>query len=104
MGRGMQLSRRSFVGGLGLAVLYPRLAVGETSADGFQILRAQKYVAELLENAEIKTLIWRFSIEETTTMLRARQGSELKVRIINDLDREIWFHWFGVRGPSDLMT
>ena len=104
MGRGMQLSRRGFVGALGLAALCPRLAVGETSADGFQILRAQKYVAELLENTEIKTLLWRFSIEERTTVLRAKQGSELKVRIINDLDREIWFHWFGVRGPSDLMT
>ena len=76
----------------------------KTSADGFQILRAQKYVAELLENTEIKTLLWRFSIEEKATVLRAKQGSELKVRIVNDLDREIWFHWFGVRGPSDMMT
>jgi FtsP/CotA-like multicopper oxidase with cupredoxin domain len=100
----MQLSRRSFIGALGLAAVYPRMAVGETSADGFQILRAQKYVAEILENTEVKTLLWRFSIEERTTVLRARQGSELKVRIINGLEREIWFHWFGVRGPSDLMT
>ncbi|MGB8316150.1 MAG: multicopper oxidase family protein, partial [Aestuariivirga sp.] len=37
-------------------------------------------------------------------MLRAKQGSELKVRIVNQLDREIWFHWFGVRGPSEMMT
>ncbi len=37
-------------------------------------------------------------------MLRARQGSELKVRIVNNLEREIWFHWFGVRGPSEMMT
>ena len=104
MGREMQLSRRGFVGALGLAAAYPRMAVGETSADGFQILRAQKYVAELLENTEIKTLLWRFSIEEKATVLRAKQGSEFKVRIINDMDREIWFHWFGVRGPSDMMT
>ena len=26
------------------------------------------------------------------------------MRIINELDSEIWFHWFGVRGPSDMMT
>ncbi len=100
----MQLSRRGFIGALGLAAVCPRMAVAETSADGFQILRAQKYVAELLENTEVKTLLWRFSIEETATVLRAKQGSEFKVRIVNDLDREIWFHWFGVRGPSDLMT
>ena len=80
------------------------MTAAETSADGFQILRAQKYVAELLENTDIKTLLWRFSIEERVTVLRARQGSELKVRIVNNLEREMWFHWFGVRGPSELMT
>jgi FtsP/CotA-like multicopper oxidase with cupredoxin domain len=37
-------------------------------------------------------------------VIRARQGEELKLRFINDLDREIWLHFFGVRGPSDLMT
>ena len=100
----MQLSRRGFIWTVGWAVAHPRMAAAEESADGFQVLRAQKYVAELLENTEIKTLLWRFSIEEKATVLRAKQGSELKVRIVNDLDREIWFHWFGVRGPSDLMT
>ena len=100
----MQFSRRGFIGAAGLAAMCPRMAVAEASADGFQILRAQKYVAELLENTEIKTLLWRFSIEQKATVLRAKQGSELKVRIVNGLDREIWFHWFGVRGPSDMMT
>jgi FtsP/CotA-like multicopper oxidase with cupredoxin domain len=104
MGLGMQLSRRGFVGALGLAVARPRMAIAEESADGFHVLRAQKYVAELLENTDIKTLLWRFSIEERVTALRARQGSELKVRIVNNLEREIWFHWFGVRGPSEMMT
>jgi FtsP/CotA-like multicopper oxidase with cupredoxin domain len=104
MGLGMQLSRRGFIGAVGLALSRPLLVAAEESADGFQILRAQKYVAELLENTEIKTLLWRFSIEEKATVLRARQGSELKVRIVNDLDREIWFHWFGMRGPADMMT
>ncbi len=104
MGPGMQLSRRGFIGAVGLAVCRPSLAAAEISADGFQILRAQKYVAELLDNSEIKTLLWRFSIEEKATVLRATQGSELKVRIFNDLDSEIWFHWFGVRGPSEMMT
>ena len=104
MGPGMQLSRRGFVGALGLALARSRMALAEESADGFQVLRAQKYVGELLENTDIKTLLWRFSIEERVTVLRAKQGSELKVRIVNNLEREIWFHWFGVRGPSELMT
>ena len=104
MGPGMQLSRRGFVGALGLAFAGPRMVAAEESGDGFQVLRAQEYVAELLENTDIKTLLWRFSIEEKVSVLRAKQGSELKVRIINNLDREIWFHWFGVRGPSEVMT
>ena len=104
MGRGMQLSRRGLIGAVGWVIAHPRMVAAEESADGFQILRAQKYVAELLENTDIKTLLWRFSIEEKATVLRARQGSELKVRIVNNLDGEIWFHWFGVRGPSDMMT
>ena len=104
MGPGMQLSRRGFIGALGLAIARPRLAAAEISADGFQILRAQEYDAELLENQTIKTPVWRFSTEEKVTMLRAKQGEEIKVRIANILDREIWFHWFGVRGPSEMMT
>ena len=104
MGPGMQVSRRGFVGALGLAVARSRMAFAEESTDGFQVLRAQEYVAELLENTDIKTVLWRFSIEERVTVLRARQGSEFKVRIVNDLDREIWFHWFGVRGPFEMMT
>ena len=100
----MQLSRRGFVGAIGLALARPRMALAEESADGFQVLRAQKYVGELLENTDIKTLLWRFSIEEKVTVVRAKQGSELKVRIVNNLEREIWFHWFGVRGPSEMMT
>ena len=37
-------------------------------------------------------------------VIRARQGRELKLRFINDLPQEIWLHFFGVRGPSELMT
>ncbi len=100
----MQFSRRGFVGGLGLAAVCPRLVLAEESAGGFQILRAQRREAELLESPEIKTPVWSFSADTQTTVLRARQGAELKVRIVNELERDIWFHWFGVRGPSEMMT
>ena len=104
MGPGMQISRRGFVGAVGLALARPRMVVAQESIDGFQTLRAQKYDAVLLENTAVKTSLWRFSTDEKITVLRARQGEELKVRIVNGLEREIWFHWFGVRGPSELMT
>ena len=104
MGPGMEISRRGFVGAVGLALARPRMVVAQESIDGFQTLRAQKYDAVLLENKAVKTSLWRFSTDEKITVLRARQGEELKVRIVNGLEREIWFHWFGVRGPSELMT
>jgi FtsP/CotA-like multicopper oxidase with cupredoxin domain len=104
MGPGMQLSRRGFVGVFSLAVACPRLVLAAESADGFQILRAQRQDAELLESMDVKTPVWSFSVDAKATVLRAKQGSELKVRIVNQLDREIWFHWFGVRGPSEMMT
>ena len=100
----MRFSRRKFCGALGLMVAAPRFSFAEDSADGFHVLRAQVHDEELLGSPEVKTLTWVFSIEEKTTVVRARQGEEFKVRIVNMLDREIWFHWFGVRGPSDLMT
>ena len=104
MGLGMHISRRSFVGAVGLALARSRMVVAQESAYGFQILRAQKYDTALLENTTIKTSLWRFSVDEKISVLRARQDEEIKVRIVNALDREIWFHWFGVRGPSELMT
>ena len=104
MGLGMQLSRRVFVGALGLAAACPRVVVAEESSDGFQVLRAQRQDAELLESTDIKTPVWSFSADTKVAVLRAKQGNELKVRIVNQLDREIWFHWFGVRGPSEMMT
>jgi FtsP/CotA-like multicopper oxidase with cupredoxin domain len=99
----MQFSRRRFLGVLGSVGLAPRFAVGAPTADGFQILRAEARDVELLGSPGGKTQTWQFT-EDKFTLLRARQGEEFKVRIINALDREIWFHWFGIRGPSEMMT
>ncbi len=46
------------------------------------------------------TAAWTFS----ETVIRARQGQELKLRIVNELEWDIWLHWFGIRGPSEVMT
>ena len=100
----MQLSRRRFMCAFGFAVATRHFVAAEESADGFQILRAQKRDIALLENPDIKTLTWQFSAEGNATVLRARQGEEFRVRVINMLEGEIWFHWFGLRGPAELMT
>jgi FtsP/CotA-like multicopper oxidase with cupredoxin domain len=100
----MHLSRRRFLGAVGLAVAAPRFVLAEDSADGFHVLHAQKQDIALLENPELNTSTWQFSGHGKTTVLQAKQGGEFKARIVNMLDREIWFHWFGIRGPSELMT
>ena len=75
-----------------------------TSADGLQILRARKVNLFLMGPDRPPTAAWSFSEKGTPAILRARQGAEFKVRIVNEIGEDLWLHWFGVRGPSELMT
>lgn len=101
----MSFTRRQFVGcALALAGM-PRLAVAETlTADGFTELRLQPARLGLLEGGAGGTEAWLIGSGPGPAVIRARQGGELKLRLINVLDREVWLHFFGVRGPSELMT
>jgi FtsP/CotA-like multicopper oxidase with cupredoxin domain len=92
------------MGATGLALARPRFAHAEDVTKGFQTLRAHKVQAQLLQSPANKTETWQFSDDGKVTIVRATQGEEFGVKIINELDEEIWFHWFGVRGPSELMT
>ena len=95
----MALSRRDFLAVAGLAVARVP-AYAETSSDGFQVLRASKRKLPLLGGESPATDVWTFD----AAVIWARQGRELKLRVVNELDRDLWLHWFGVRGPSALMT
>lgn len=101
----MIISRRQFVGSaaalLGTATLCRAEAL---TADGFIEIRARRVPLNLLEGGGAKTGAWLLGGGPAPAVIRARQGQELKLRIINDLDREIWLHFFGIRGPSDVMT
>ncbi len=59
---------------------------------------------QLLEDDTGNTAAWSYSSGSEPAIIRAKQGVELKLRFINDLPQEIWLHFFGVRGPSALMT
>jgi FtsP/CotA-like multicopper oxidase with cupredoxin domain len=99
MGRGvMGLSRRSLL--WGVACLVARRAVAQTATGDFQILRAMRAKAPLMGEGIPATAVWTFD----KPVVSARQGEELRLRVFNDLDFEIWLHFFGVRGPSELMT
>ncbi len=101
----MPVTRREFMGSAVALAGMARLAVAQTlTADGFIELRAKQTRLGLLEDGAGQTEAWLLGSGPGPAVIRARQGQELKLRIINDLDREIWLHFFGVRGPSDLTT
>ncbi len=100
----MLLNRRQVLGtALGLAATR-QLAVAAETADGFTEIRAQAVTLHLLDDDSGETAAWGYSGGPEPAVIRARQGQELKLRFINDLPQEIWLHFFGVRGPSDVMT
>lgn len=101
----MTISRRQFLGSA--AVLLGSAALGHAgmlTADGFLEIRARPVDLGLLEGGGGETRAWLFGTGPEPAVIRARQGQELKLRFINQLDREIWLHFFGVRGPSSVMT
>ena len=97
----MKLNRRNVLAGA-MALSLPRFAVAQVA--GEVVLTADKSAMPILTQGGAKTPVWRFMKEQPIAVLHAKQGQELKGRIINHLDEEIWLHWFGVRGPSTMMT
>ena len=99
----MRLSRRNLLAGAASIAAFSR-SIHAKAAESVEILRAQKVSAKLMGSDGPATGLWTFGDAWPAPVLRARQGEELKTRFINELDREITLHWYGVRGPSDLMS
>jgi FtsP/CotA-like multicopper oxidase with cupredoxin domain len=97
------LSRRFFIAGMAGTLVVPRFVMAQ-SADGSVVLTAEKSEMQLLGSGGGKTPVWRFLKEAPMAVLHAKQGQEFKGKTINLLDEEIWLHWFGVRGKSEVMT
>ncbi|MGA7267070.1 MAG: multicopper oxidase family protein [Aestuariivirga sp.] len=98
----MSFTRRQILAAAAsLAVLVPGQA---PRADDFIELRARNAELGLLEGGAGKTGAWILGKGPAPAVIRAKQGQELKLRIFNELDNEIWLHFFGLRGPSELMT
>lgn len=101
----MMITRRQFMGGaLALAALSVPARAQVLTADGFIEIHARKVTLGLLEAGGGKTEAWLLGPGPGPAVIRATQGQPVKLRFINDLDREIWLHFFGVRGPTELMT
>jgi FtsP/CotA-like multicopper oxidase with cupredoxin domain len=104
-GSAMTLSRRRFLTCAAALAGLPRLSRAQSlTADGFLEIRAGRRRLGLLEGGAGQTEAWLLGAGPEPLVIRARQGQELRLRFINDLAQEVWLHFFGVRGPSDLMT
>ena len=93
-------TRRVFLAGLAAQALP---AVAQDAYVG-QMLVAEKTTSPLLGEGAPATSHWRFKSSGPQPILRAKQGQEVRFRVVNTLDETLWLHFFGVRGPSDMMT
>jgi FtsP/CotA-like multicopper oxidase with cupredoxin domain len=97
-------NRRQVVGGLAVAVgLSPSFGFAQENYAG-QYLTAAKISTALLGPESPPTEHWYFKTATSQPIIRAKQGEELRLRIFNELDEPLWLHFFGIRGPSDMMT
>jgi len=98
----MALSRRDLL--FSALAAAPGLANSAAAAPSFQRLDIQPGTLQLLMEGKPATTVWRFGDGSSLPVVRAKQGETLRLRFTNSLDREAWLHFFGVRGPSELMT
>jgi FtsP/CotA-like multicopper oxidase with cupredoxin domain len=69
-----------------------------------QHLTAAKTRSQLLGPESPPTDHWHFKTASNRPVIRARQGQELRLTVFNELDEPVWLHFFGVRGPTEMMT
>ena len=97
----MGIDRRMFVGAVAGLAVAPRMVVAQTQSG--ITLTAENATMALVKNSN-KTPVWRFEKNHTVAILRAKQGQPFEGQIVNMLDKELWLHWFGVRGDVKAMT
>jgi FtsP/CotA-like multicopper oxidase with cupredoxin domain len=97
------ITRRRILEATALSLAVPRYALAQEEYSG-QYIAAKKVSSRLLGPAGAATDHWRFNTGHDIAILRARQGQEVRFRLMNNLDESVWLHFFGVRGPSDMMT
>jgi len=100
----MILSRRLFVVGGGALIAAPHGLFAQATEEGVTVLTARPVAAQLMEPDRPATKLESLSGQWPPPVLRARQGEEMKIRFVNALDRPLALHWYGIRGPSDMMS
>jgi FtsP/CotA-like multicopper oxidase with cupredoxin domain len=93
------MHRRSFLSGLCAATAVPSIPAIAASPDGRQeiVLTAQTATADLLGAGEPATPVWTFNQTTPGPELRIRQGEEVRIRLVNQLEQATSVHWHGLR-------
>ena len=100
----MILSRRLFVAGGAALVAAPGRLFAQTTEDGVTILTARGVEGKLMEADRPAARLLSLAGTWPPPVFRARQGEEIKFRFVNELDQPLALHWYGIRGPSDMMS
>ena len=97
----MTFSRRSFVGLVSGAAMYPLLA--RPSYGLSQQRPTIRATAELTNFGDLARAseIWRFMDEQGQSLIKGVQGDMLDVSIQNDLPEPTSVHWHGLRVPNE---
>jgi FtsP/CotA-like multicopper oxidase with cupredoxin domain len=82
------------------AFALPPATAAKSAGDGDRILHARRGAATLRGKDAAPTPIWGYDGTTPGPTLRVRQGDELKVRLINQLDQATTIHWHGLRLPN----
>jgi FtsP/CotA-like multicopper oxidase with cupredoxin domain len=102
LARHFPMTRRRVLMGAGLtmaAAMLPKFGFGQ-AADGYRVLHARQGQARLRGKTAAPTPIWGYDGMSPGPTLRVKQGDELKVRLVNDLDQATVVHWHGLRLPN----
>lgn len=92
------LSRRRLLqGGLALSALGLGLPLRHAPAAEPRLLTAGPGEVLLLEKGQPKTRTWLYDGVSPGPILRARQGEEVNVRLVNQLPQPTTIHWHGIR-------
>lgn len=82
------------------ALALPGRSIAGAAAAPIRELSAREGLAPLYGEGFADTAIWGYDGQAPGPVLRARQGDEMTVRLINDLSQATSIHWHGIRVPN----
>lgn len=81
-------------------ILIPTALESETSNNTVYSVRAQQGTTEIFEGVESDTYGYNGSF--LGPMLRFKEGEDITIHLINELEEETTFHWHGLKVPADV--